>query len=166
VITDDALFALPTPVRHHDREALWIPGTPRTQGSMKFLPNKHGAGGRAVYPQETILARNNVTHAIRQWWCQPPLMGAVWIELAFYFERPLSHYGTGRNAGALRRSSPKWHSGHKDADKLSRLILDAATDARLWGDDSQVARLSAVKLWAKPGADPGILLRVGCLEVA
>lgn len=50
------------------------------------------------------------------------------VKLVFYFKRPDSHFGTGRNAGILKDSAPLYPatSGH-DLDKLARSTLDAMT---------------------------------------
>jgi Holliday junction resolvase RusA-like endonuclease len=45
-----------------------------------------------------------------------------------------------------------------DIDKLIRSIFDSLTDAGVWGDDSQVVKTVAEKVYA---ASPGVLVRVG-----
>ena len=42
-----------------------------------------------------------------------PMEGPLEVRLVFYFSRPLSHYGTGRNANVLKPGMEHWHSKKK-----------------------------------------------------
>ena len=79
----------------------------------------------------------------------PLLRGPVAVELVFCFKRPKGHYGTGRNAGAVRAFAPQWMTTMPDIDKLARTALDGLTGA-LIGDDAQVCDLSLVKCYSEP----------------
>ena len=70
----------------------------------------------------------------------------VRVELLFCFDRPASHKGTGRNAGILKDSAPRWpvSRGSGDIDKLARGLLDGLTGPVL-KDDSQVCVLAVQK---------------------
>lgn len=48
-----------------------------------------------------------------------------------------------------------------DVDNLGKAILDAATKAGVWEDDSQVMALLVTKQWATPGTPAGVRLTVG-----
>jgi crossover junction endodeoxyribonuclease RusA len=74
--------------------------------------------------------------------------GPVAVAVVFYLPRPRSHYGTGRNAGVLKVSAPRYPFGQPDVDKLLRSTLDGLTAARVFGDDAQVAKAHAVKVYA------------------
>lgn len=76
------------------------------------------------------------------------------VAIAFTFARPLSHYGTGRNADVLKPAAPRWFTGTPDIDKAIRAVLDALTEAGAWWDDRQVASVTATKNYA---GDPGRL---------
>ena len=78
-----------------------------------------------------------------------PIDGAVDILLNFYLPRPKGHYGTGKNAGKLRESAPDFHVTKPDTDKLARAVKDGLTGV-VYGDDSQVTQLIAVKWYASP----------------
>ena len=52
--------------------------------------------------------------------------------------------GTGRNAGQLKDWAPVFKTTTPDSDKLARSTLDALTKI-VFGDDSQVVRLTAIK---------------------
>lgn len=75
--------------------------------------------------------------------------GPVHVEVVFYFARPRSHYGTGRNAGTLRASAPQFMSSMPDLDKLLRCVLDSLSGIAV-KDDSQVSRLLAGKFYGEP----------------
>ena len=53
-------------------------------------------------------------------------------------QRPKSHFGTGRNAGKLKPSAPKYPAVKPDVDKLSRAVHDALTIANVIDDDSRI----------------------------
>lgn len=64
--------------------------------------------------------------------------GPVGIGVSFVMPRPLSHFGTGKNAGMLKATAPKYHTSKPDFDKLLRCVKDALTGIA-WKDDAQVA---------------------------
>jgi len=66
-----------------------------------------------------------------------PLLGPLAIDLVFTMKRPIS-------APKTRRT---WPIVAPDIDKCARAILDAATLAGLWHDDSQVVDLHAWKVY-------------------
>lgn len=61
------------------------------------------------------------------------------IELTarFYFARPQSHFGSGKNAGVLKASAPIVHAQSPDLAKLLRSLEDALTGV-VWQDDKLV----------------------------
>lgn len=97
------------------------------------------------------------------------LPGAIQTRLTFSVNRPRNHYRTGRYSHLLRTDAPRYPTSkrHGDADKLTRAILDALTDAGVWNDDSQVVDLRVRKVWcgehelALPS--PGVRVRVAGL---
>lgn len=87
---------------------------------------------------------------------------AVYVALRFYLPRPKGHYGTGRNAGTLKASAPKYPTPKPDIDKLTRSTLDALGEAGIYADDSQVARVNASKSYAD-GSFVGARIEIGTL---
>jgi crossover junction endodeoxyribonuclease RusA len=127
---------------------------------MHPLPNGKVA---ARYPPAVYHWRAQVQEAItalgeHQW----PFTGAVELRLGFELPRPSSHYGTGRNAGQVRRSAPEFPTVAPDLDKLTRLICDAITDSGLYKDDSQVCQIVTAKRYTS--GVPGVLIRVTDLQ--
>lgn len=85
------------------------------------------------------------------------LAGPLAVAMVFALPRPKGHFRTGRNAHLLRDGAPARPIGTPDLSKLIRSTEDALTDAGVWGDDAQVAELTAGKLYA---GDEGQLLAV------
>jgi crossover junction endodeoxyribonuclease RusA len=98
---------------------------------------------------------------------RPMFEGPVLLEAVFSFTRPASHFGTGRNAGVLKGTSPCFPTGKNvgDLSKLIRSTEDALTSAGAWKDDSLVAGVKAIKVYCNeqhPRAQPvpGAWLRI------
>lgn len=77
-----------------------------------------------------------------------PSRKPFYLEVHFYFARPKSHYGSGKNADKLKPDAPLGHIQKPDATKLMRCTEDALKEI-LWFDDSQVIDQRARKHWAK-----------------
>jgi len=75
-------------------------------------------------------------------------MGPVAMEVKFHFQRPKSHFRTGRNSGLLKDTASHHHTGKPDLTKLIRCTEDAMTGV-LFRDDSQVVHRLATKVWSE-----------------
>ena len=80
---------------------------------------------------------------------RPVLAGPVSFEMTFYVKRPKGHYGTGRNAAALKPSAPALPTVKPDVTKLVRGVEDALTGT-IWRDDAQVTDQRASKRYGEP----------------
>lgn len=67
------------------------------------------------------------------------MTGPIELTAQFYFSRPRSHFGTGKNAGTVKASAPRIHAQSPDLAKLIRCLEDALTGV-VWNDDRQVFR--------------------------
>ena len=81
--------------------------------------------------------REKITAAARRWIDETapkgqPLDGM----LTWSLPRPLSHYGTGRNAGRLKDSAPLYPTERPDVDKLTRAVFDAVKQSGRIHDDA------------------------------
>lgn len=132
----------------------WIPGTPRSQGNPQQVTKSFHR-----YPKPTIEHRNEVIRHLREVWDAEPLDCAVKLSASFYFQRPKSHYGTGRNAKILKDSAPEHHTQAPDVDKLVRLISDALTIARVIEDDKFIVDERGRKFWTQ--GEPGTHIWLG-----
>lgn len=75
--------------------------------------------------------------------------------LHFYCKRPKSHYKTGKYAGILKETSPKYNINNKDLDNMVKFVLDALND-KLYTDDSLIFEIVCSKLYSDAvGDSPG-----------
>jgi len=91
---------------------------------------------------------------------QPTWEGPLKVSLAFYFQRPASHFGSGKKASVLKPTAPVWHSKKPDRDNLDKAVMDALTNAGAWADDCQACAGSIRKLWAAPGHPVGVRIEI------
>ena len=84
----------------------------------------------------------------------------VCCNLTFYFPRPASHFGTGRNAGLLKANAPIHPTTKPDRDNLCKSTEDALTAAAVWMDDAQVTDGRIRKRYTAHGASPGCMIEI------
>lgn len=126
-----------------------VPGRAKTQGSMQLSRDPRTGREFARYSDQTVNHRNFVIGILGDSWRgQDPLDGAVAVRCTFYFQRPKSHFGTGRNSALLKESAPAWMASIPDVDKALRLVLDALVIAGVLDDDALVAEVHGAKVWA------------------
>jgi Holliday junction resolvase RusA-like endonuclease len=80
-----------------------------------------------------------------------PLEGPLNVSIKFFFERPKSHYRTGKHSGELRPDAPIWHASKPDRDNAEKAVLDCLTTIGMWKDDCQVCDGSICKVWRATG---------------
>lgn len=132
-----------------------IDGVPRPQGSLRLMTSRSTGRAFGQYSSAFIEHRNHlVAEMARAWDGRPPITGPVEADLWFVFNRPKSHYGTGRNSDVLKTSAPLRLTKTPDADKLARTVLDALVVAGVLEDDAQVDTLTAHKRYSLLGCDP------------
>lgn len=88
------------------------------------------------------------------------LTGPIELTVQFYFKRPNSHYGSGRNANKLKPSAPVIHAQSPDLAKLLRSLEDALTGV-VWRDDKQVFRygLGTERRWTEAQECTVVIIR-------
>jgi Holliday junction resolvase RusA-like endonuclease len=129
-------------------------GEPQPQGS-KTIVQARGRRPRVIEDNpDTVPWRNAVAAAalaaIRQASAGSlVLTGPVELRAVFVFQRPKGHFGTGRNAGTLKPSSPLYVPKRPDLDKLLRAVGDALTGI-VFRDDSQIVICRAEKHYGQP----------------
>ncbi len=136
-----------------------VSGTPAPQGSKSRGRNGglyESAKGLKPW-REAVRSETQTVMAIRANG-ERPYRCPVSVALIFAIARPKGHYGTGRNAGTVRESAPRYpgSNGRLDVDKLARAVLDGLTDGGVWADDAQVVDLHVCKIWAPPDGSPGV----------
>jgi Holliday junction resolvase RusA-like endonuclease len=114
-------------------------GKPAQMGSKKAFVR----GGRAIITDDNSEKRKQWANAVSSVAAEVMrgrdlISSPVQLRALFYFRRPNSHYGSGRNATTLKASAPELHSQTPDLDKLIRCLGDALTgivfrdDALIW----------------------------------
>ena len=118
----------------------WVPGRPKTKGSLTVIN-----GARNVVSDTPASKRWRALMAYQAAaLVKAPLDGPVVVVAVFHL--PVVDVAGGRVG---------------DLDKLARNLLDALTDAGVYGDDVQVTRLICEKVPADmAGRGPGVDLRV------
>tara|TARA_X000000368_G_scaffold227221_1_gene179355 strand:+ start:5492 stop:5953 length:462 start_codon:yes stop_codon:yes gene_type:complete len=140
-------------------------GTPRPQGSLertryglKYYNQKELMEWRHEVMKELVYNRPDG-------WDDT---AAISVTPAFFFARPKSHYGSGKNAHKLKPSAPEHHTNRPDADKLIRGIGDAIQQAGLIRDDSQIVGWGnwngSNKFWADGDRLPGLHVQIQALK--
>jgi crossover junction endodeoxyribonuclease RusA len=137
-----------------------VRGMPAPQGSKDIFRGRPVESSKLVKPWRKSVADAVLVHRANR-----HLAGPLAVDAVFYLPRPKGHYGTGRNASALRGDAPDYPvaRGRGDVDKYSRGLLDALQLAGVMDDDGQVADLTARKRYAELGTLPGALVRVRAL---
>lgn len=133
-----------------------VPGTPvpaarprvTRHGSQTYMPAGH---------------REHVENVQTAWMMRgrPVLDGPVSLNATFTFQRPKSHYRTGRYADKLRHDAPVAATGRNlgDGDNLLKLVADALSGLA-FTDDSMIVRWVGEKRWG-PEAQTVIYLAGG-----
>ncbi|WP_435600800.1 RusA family crossover junction endodeoxyribonuclease [Streptomyces sp. C10-9-1] len=139
---------------------LTVYGKPAPQGSKS-----HKGGGRMVESSAYVkpwrervvaVALDSLQH--RDW---TRLDAPLLVCMDFFFDRPKSHFGTGRNAGLLKASAPARPTGPPDLSKLVRSTEDALQTAGAYRDDALIVSIATAKRYVDDG--PGSLDRPGAL---
>jgi len=115
-----------------------VPGHPTALARHRRVKTKDGRMFNHPDPksaQYLALIRQFAQQAMNG---RPQITGAVILTTAFYFNRPNSHFGTGRNAGNLKllyiNARP---TGRSDLDNLVKGISDGCNGI-VYRDDSQI----------------------------
>lgn len=132
--------------------SFYVAGIPVGKGSMKafYVPKINRCvvtndSSKSKPWASTISVEAAAAVTGSDWQCVQA--GGMDVRLTFNMPRPQGHYGSGKNKGVLKLSSPSAHVTKPDIDKLTRLTLDALKGI-VWNDDSQVVDLQAFKNYA------------------
>lgn len=142
-------------IRTSDQLEFVIHGDPKPQGSKKAMmpPNARfpvvieSAGEKLK--QWRYAVANKAAEMMGE---EQPWDGPISLVVTFNMIRPKGHFGTGRNAGILKESSPEHHTKKPDTDKLIRAVMDSLSK-RVYRDDSQVVNLTVFKRYCETSSN-------------
>lgn len=125
--------------------AVWVPGVPRTQGSMKSV-----GGGNMVHSDALVAWRSLVRDEVR---------------------RAMRLAGNGDGLDFVTHSGPvavrcvfARGDGQGDIDKLARAVLDALTESRVIANDVQVVKLHCDRVERVEGRGDGAFVLVATVD--
>ena len=141
---------------------LIIPGKPFSKKAPKFA--RVGNGVRTYPTQAQATQEGLFLWETRQQYKGPKHVGAILLHVFYIFERPKSHYGTGRNAEKLKPSAPHYHIVKPDEDNCTKFMKDCLAYLGVYKNDSQVISTVPLKRWAKPGEESQTIITIKPLE--
>lgn len=106
------------------------------------------AGGHHYTPTRTLEAQRRIALAWRDRWPGLLLEEPLQVEITVALPRPGVHFGTGRNAGVIKPSAPRWPAGKPDWDNYGKLVGDALNGVA-WRDDGQIVHGCVQKVYAE-----------------
>jgi len=130
----------------------FISGEPKAQPRTRA--SSFGGGRARIYDPGTangwknLIAQELKKHAGRCVTCP------IYVNMTFYFARPKSHFGTGKNANVLKKSAPNYHIVKPDNDNLEKAVWDCLSHKSgigLWQDDCQIVKNLTIKKYADDG---------------
>lgn len=94
--------------------------------------------------------KDRVAQEVSEQYGPEPLLDVpLAVTFRFVVPRNKGHFGTGRNAGAVKDSAPAYPRVRPDVLKLARGVEDALTGV-LWRDDAQIVQEELVKEFGEP----------------
>lgn len=137
---------------------LTIPGKPMTWSRVRT------GGGQFFTPDDR---RDRMNQIGLQWRARHPRRfekdTPLAVRLVFVFDRPKSHFGTGRNAAVLKHDARQLRPGGGtnggDLDNLIKLVLDSL-NAIAYHDDRQIADLRTEKRYISGGEKPHTFIEI------
>lgn len=123
---------------------LKIPGRPQAKKRPRFA--RRGKFTITYSDQETEEGRF-ILEVKQQLDGHALMTGPISMIVRFDFERPKSHFGTGRNSGKLKASAPAHHISTPDCDNCLKFLKDCL-NRLVWKDDCQVFELTAIKRYS------------------
>ena len=138
-----------------------INGVPGAQGSKtltRWGSMRESSKRVGPWRQAVMWTTENEYHS-------PLINDPVSVEITFFFARPKSHFGTGRNSAKLKDSAPSHctSSLHGDIDKLCRSTLDGLSHRSggcVLTDDNLVVVLQCSKRYASADESTGALVSI------
>jgi len=127
----------------------FVHGDPKAQPRTRA--SSFGGGRARVYDPGTANGwKNLIAQALRKYAGQA-ITDALHVDLTFFFPRPRSHFGTGKNSKLMKEFAPEFHTKKPDIDNLEKAVYDALSEKSgigLWKDDAQIVSCRPHKMYA------------------
>lgn len=148
-----------------------VRGTPAPGGSKTAIPMRYRDGRLVMKGNRPILKYVDAGKENRKWrkrvgrsakvaYQREPVTAACKISFLFRFERPQSHFRTGKFSGVLRPDAPMLHTQKPDLSKLIRSTEDSLSGL-VYADDCQIPEHGEMrKDWCKPGEVEGATITI------
>ncbi len=138
---------------------VFSPGKPIPKQSFRI----GGKGRPGWQPKRITQYQKRTAWAVKaaareQGWKMAEENVAVAVSIRFIFPRPIAAKKADRDRWGYRTARP-------DIDNLTKSVLDSLSQAKVWADDQQVARIEAEKVLAPRGRE-GVWIRVEVLDNA
>ena len=138
-----------------------VSGLPAPQGSKTYVGH-----GRMIESSKRVKPwRSAVQVAARKAYKLEPIEDPAHVGVRFFFERPKSHYRTGKFSHLLKADAPPYPTSPQngDLDKLLRSTFDAlsaTTGGCIVSDDRLIVSSGQVKLYASSSNPAGAKITV------
>jgi Holliday junction resolvase RusA-like endonuclease len=103
-----------------------------------------GKGGRALpFPMQVDPSKNDKADFLAmalQNKPKVPFECPLRVRMIFWFDRPKSHYRTGKNSHELKENAPVCHTSAPDCDNLAKFVCDALNGI-FWKDDRIICEM-------------------------
>lgn len=136
----------------------WVPkgkdGKPIVRDNGRIVVNTADSNKKSKGWKNAVKASAGVQYL------GPLLRCSLTVEMIFYVVRKKGDYGTGRNAGVVKDSSPAYPAKRPDVLKLARGVEDALTGT-VWLDDALIVDERIAKRF---GEKEGVEVRIWATE--
>lgn len=139
--------------------SFFVPGRAIPQGSKTLGTTRDGrtymreSAAAQLKPWRSDIVKIATNIARLNHWAPP---ACVHAHMVFRFNRPRSHYRSGRFAHLLKADAPPFPNVKPDGDKLVRAVFDALTLAGIVKDDATITSHYCARRYTADGQRPGL----------
>ena len=122
-------------------------------GKIKAKARPRFANGRTYTPKDTVNYENYIKILYQQV-TDITFEGAVWLDIAAYFQIPKSY-------SKKKIANTPYPIKKPDADNIGKIVADSLNGIA-YRDDSQIAEMRISKRWSK--SEEYVLVKIGSIE--
>lgn len=135
-----------------------VVGSPKAQPRARSC--RRGAHAGVYDPGTADGWKALVAYAAKPYLPETPIVGPMDLSIVFRFDRPKSHFRTGKRASELREDAPRFVVSKPDRDNLDKAVLDSLVQCRLLADDCGVATGRLTKVYVRDGEKAGCTVTI------